>query len=189
MKKIKSLLLELDKLKSVYRKSYLADTSRNENSAEHSWHLAMAIMSLKSWMPENINIDHAIKIALVHDICEIGAGDVCAYRENKNKNLKEKNYLVNLSFNYSNFGKEALHLWEEYENQETIESRWVMVVDKLLPFLLNIATHGKTWNEQNITKEMVLKHNNFIVNEAPVIHKWMLDEIDKAVNEGWLKDS
>ena len=189
MLKIKSLLVELDKLKSVYRKSYLSDSSRYENSAEHSWHLSMALMSLKNSMPKNIDLNHAIQIALVHDICEIGAGDVCAYNQDDSKSIKERNYLDSLGNRYPQFGGEVLNLWQEYELQESLESRWVKVVDKLLPFLLNIATQGKTWSEQNITKNMVLNHNHFIADEAPGIHNWMLSEIENAVKNGWLKET
>ena len=102
MNHLYSLLIELDGLKSVYRKSYISDGSRNENSAEHSWHIAMALLSLKSLLPEALNIDHAIKLALVHDICEIGSGDVYAYDPNHGRKTDiEEAYL---SFIWINFG-------------------------------------------------------------------------------------
>ena len=155
-----ALILELDQLKTVIRKSYIADESRFENSAEHSWHLAMALMSLKPFLPKALDINKAIQMALVHDICEIGAGDQCAY-ENTNTDIAvdEKEYLIELKEKYAQFGEEVLLLWEEYENQITLEGQWVKVVDKLLPFILNIATQGKTWKEQGITYEMVVTHN------------------------------
>ena len=77
----------------------------------------------------------------------------------------------------------------EYEEQKTPESRWVKVVDRLLPFLMNLATEGKTWKEQNIKKSQVVEINEVIADEAPTIYQWMTDEIDKAVELGWLKNA
>ena len=76
MQKISHLLIELDRLKSTYRRSYISDLSRNESSAEHSWHLAMGLLAFKDFMPPELDIDHALRIALAHDVCEIGPGDV-----------------------------------------------------------------------------------------------------------------
>jgi len=169
MQNYTNALLELDKLKSIYRKSYLSDQSRHENSAEHSWHLALTFLTFKPLLPPELNIDHAIKIALVHDICEIGAGDVCAYYATEAKAADEANYLDDLSNRFPWLGSEIKSLWNEYETQTSLESQWVKVFDKLLPFLLNIAAHGKTWKEQNITRDMVISHNTFIANTAPQI--------------------
>jgi putative hydrolase of HD superfamily len=184
-----TLLLELDKLKSVYRKSYLADGTRSENSAEHSWHLAMAFMAMKPILPNELNADHAIKLALVHDVCEIGPGDECAYTPSADKAKNEESYLEELKNTYPWFGQDILDLWKEYESQKTLESQWVKVFDKLLPFLLNLANNGRTWQEQNITKGMVVKHNEFIDDMAPEIYQWMLTEIDLAVKRDWLRES
>lgn len=177
---------ELDKLKSVYRKSYLTDGSRNENSAEHSWHLAMAIMAVAPYLPESVDHNKAIQIALCHDICEIGAGDVCAYHETEGKFDQESAYMSTLAKQFPGFGDSAKALWLEYEQNETEEGRWVKVFDKLLPFILNIANEGRTWQEQNITQSMVLAHNRFIEDLAPDIFKWMKQEISNAVKQGWL---
>lgn len=190
MEQFQSLLLELDGLKSVYRKSYISDGTRNENSAEHSWHLAMALMSLKSLLPKKLNIDHAILLALVHDVCEIGAGDVCAYTaDHTDKSKKEEAYLKSLAERHQDLGNDVFDLWFEYEAQQTLESHWVKVVDKLLPFLLNLASEGRTWQEQQITSSMVIKHNEFIREISPDIYKWMMAELEIAVSKGWLKNA
>ena len=187
MKQLQSLLIELDGLKSVYRKSYLADGSRNENSAEHSWHLAMALMSFKQLLPHEFNLDHAIRLALVHDVCEIGPGDICAYDENRDdKAENEEVYLRSLAERFPEFGSDVLTLWFEYETQETLESQWVKVVDKLMPFLLNLAVEGRTWQERNITATMVRNNNTHVRTMSPEIYDWMLGELERAVNKGWL---
>ena len=185
MEKIQSLLLELDKLKSIYRKSYITGEVRYENSAEHSWHLATAILAFADYFPRDFDITEALKIALYHDICEIGADDVCTYFVTQARASEEKAYLSSLSAQHPKFGKEAMQHWQEYEDQNSLESKWVKAIDKLLPFMLNIASKGKTWQEQGITKEMVVKHHAFIEKLAPDIYAWMLLELDIAEQNGW----
>lgn len=181
-----ALLMELDKLKSVYRKSYVSSESRNENSAEHSWHLAVAIMVMKPLMPEELDTDKVIHMALLHDICEIGAGDVCAFYAGDDRHQRELTYMDSLSRTFPEFGSVAKGYWQEYEAQETPESEWVKVVDKLLPFLLNLASKGRTWREQGITKNMVLSHYCFMTKISPTIHSWIINEIEQAARNKWL---
>ena len=187
---IQSLLMELDRLKSVRRRAYLSDSSRNENSAEHSWHLAVAILALKEVMQSDVNINHAVRIALVHDVCEIGAGDVSIYSPDRcEKTVAEREYISRFASEHKGFAFEVEKLWLEYEEQKTPESRWVKVVDRLLPFLMNLATEGRTWKEQNIKKSQVVAINKVVADEAPIVYQWMTDEIDKAVELGWLKNA
>lgn len=190
MHNIHELLIELDKLKSVYRKSYLTDGSRNENSAEHSWHLAVALMVLKDYIPESVNIDHAIKMALLHDVCEIGAGDISVYSSLRSEQTKnEVEYMAFFEGKYADFGQAAGALWREYENQESPESKWVKVADRLLPFMMNLATQGKTWKEQGISKSQVITLNKGIRDLSPELFQWMMEKIDGAVQNGWLIDA
>ena len=189
MHKTQSLLMELDQLKSVYRRNYLSDNSRHENSAEHSWHLAMALLALQEMMPPEINIDHAVRIALAHDVCEIGPGDVSIHSpERSKKALEEKEYIADFVTRHQGFSLEIEKLWQEYEDQKTLESHWVKVVDRLMPFLLNLATEGKVWREEGIRKSQVLKINKAIAEIAPTIYGWMKEEIEKAVELEWLKN-
>jgi len=190
MHEIQSLLIELDKLKSVYRRAYLSNGSRNENSAEHSWHLAVALMVLKDIIPESVNIDHAIKIALLHDICEIGAGDISVYDSRRSEQTKsEGEYIALFEERHDGFGKATAALWREYENQESQESKWVNVVDRFLPFIMNLATQGKTWKEQSIRRSQVIALNKGIRDVSPRLFEWMKGEIDAAVQNGWLIDA
>jgi len=186
MNEIALLGLELDKLKTIYRKSYVSGEPRNENSAEHSWHLAVSLMGFASYLPAEVDLNKCIKMALCHDICEIGAGDVCAYHDTSGKHERELEYMTVLQSQFSEFGGYAKELWAEYEEGLTVESQWVKVFDKLLPFLLNIASKGRTWSEQNISMSMVTEHNKFIAEISPEIYEWMLKEIDNAVEAGWL---
>ncbi len=187
---IYNFLMELDKLKSVSRQAYISDLSRNENSAEHSWHLALAILTLKDEFDIEIDISKTIKMALVHDICEIGAGDISVYDpERSNKEREERKYIGKLSDTHLTFISEIKYLWEEYEEQSTKESRWVKVVDRLLPFMMNLNTDGKSWKEQGIRKSQVIQINKVVAVEAPKVYKWMLLQIEKAVEKKWLINS
>jgi len=164
------------------------NASRHENSAEHSWQLAVVLLAMKNYLPEQLDFDKALKLALFHDICEIGAGDVCTYFVNESTQQAEEDYLISLQKLYPQFGTDVLSCWQDYEAQVSIESRWVRLFDKLLPFIINIATEGKTWHDQKITKSMVLEHHNFIGELDSEIFAWMKENINKAVEKGWLKD-
>lgn len=184
-----AFFVEMDKLKSVYRRSYLSDLSRNENSAEHSWHLAVAILTIRDEFSLDIDIAKTVKMGLIHDICEIGAGDISIYDpERSKKEEKERKYLQTLSKMPIRFSSEIECLWEEYEAQATPESHWVKIVDRLLPFMLNMSTAGKAWREQGITQSQVKEVNQRVAVEAPEIYQWLLTQIEKAVAKGWLRD-
>ncbi|EAR07337.1 HD domain-containing protein [Reinekea blandensis] len=182
-----SILYELDRLKSIKRRSYVTTDARNENSAEHSWHLAMALWSVERQLPEDLDRMKLFKMALCHDVCEIVAGDVCAYDRAPEQTEKERAYLESLRQRSPVLGDEILQLWQEYEQGETPESQWVRVFDKLLPFMLNIASQGQTWREQGITQSRVVQHNAFIKDIAPDVHRWISKQITQAVTNGWLE--
>ena len=190
IQEIRNLLIELDKLKSVYRRAYLSDGSRNENSAEHSWHLAVALIAFKNIIPESVNMDHAMKMALLHDVCEIGAGDVSVYDPRRSEQTKiEREFMALFEERHDEFGKVTAALWHEYEAQESEESKWVKVIDRFLPFLLNLATRGKTWKEQGIRRTQVINLNKDIGVISPELFEWIKGEIDAAVKNGWLIDA
>lgn len=187
MDKIRKLLIELDQLKLIYRRSYISDGSRNENSAEHSWHLAIALLAFEEMLPDGFRLEHALRLALMHDICEIGAGDVSVYDAARvHQPLAEMIYMRQFAENFGHFGAEAAALWQEYEEQNTVESVWVKVLDRLLPFLLNIASDGKNWREQGISKSQVLAVNQIIIEQSPELGQWIIAEIENAVQNGWL---
>lgn len=189
MESLYQFFIELDKLKSVYRRSYLTDFSRNENSAEHSWHLLVAILTLDQELNLDIDLLKTLKIALVHDICEIGAGDVSVFAADRSqKTQKERVYIQQLTKTQLGFASDIQVLWEEYEAQETLESRWVKVVDRLLPFMMNLATNGKAWIEQSVSRSDLLAINQTTKREAPEIYAWMLIKIEEATTKGWLID-
>jgi len=189
MDKIASFLVELDKLKNITRKTYLNDLERFENSAEHSWHLAMAILVFGQEMKPDLDLLHAIKIALVHDIGEIGAGDVSVYSNSHEIQAgREEQYLKSLVSGEVPFSGEIYTLWQEYQSQDSEESKWVKVFDRFLPFLSNLNTDGRSWKDQGISTRQVKEINQVIKSEAPDIYSWMKEKISLAAARGWLKD-
>ena len=190
MNELFQFLMELDTLKSIYRDASIADLSRKENSAEHSWHLAMAILTFKEEFDIEIDTLKTIKMALIHDVCEIGAGDSSIYSPDREKvEVEERKYIQALADIPVKFASKIKLLWEEYESQLTTESRWVKVFDRLIPFMLHIETDGKYWKENKVKKRQVIEISEIIKTEAPDVFDWLLANIDKAVERGWLKEA
>ena len=187
MKRKQKFLMELDRLKTIHRNAFVSDGSRHENSAEHSWHTALALLVMCDTIPFDFDVNHAIRIALVHDICEIGAGDMSIYDPNRaSKVAEEEAYLNSLADEHQGFALEIRQLWSEYEQQQTPEARAVKVMDRLLPFLLNLATQGATWKKLGISRTQAIKVNSVVSRESPEIYEWMEAEIERAVELGWL---
>ncbi|WP_432698363.1 HD domain-containing protein [Marinobacterium sp. YM272] len=181
-------LMEIDALKRVERRSYIGGGGRRENSAEHSWQLALACWSISRRFNLEVSEEKLIKLALVHDLGEIDAGDTFLYaRERSNAHQAERRCLARLTAHAGNSIPELADLWEEQETGRSIETRLLKVVDRLLPFLLNVKSEGRTWVELGISRSQVLAAHAFIAEEFPQIHDWMLAQIDNAVERGWLK--
>lgn len=180
--------MQIDALKRVERRSYIGGGARRENSAEHSWHLAMACWALARRFDLQLSEEKLIKLALVHDLGEIDAGDTFLYaKERADAHQAERRCIARLAEHEGNQISEMSALWEEQETGSSPETRLLKVVDRLLPFLLNVKSEGRTWIELGICRSQVLAAHAFIAKEFPEIHAWMLAQIDNAVEQGWLK--
>lgn len=185
-----SFLIDVERLKLVPRKAYVSDLSRRENSAEHSWHLSMGLLALSRELDLQIDLNKALVMALIHDTCEIDAGDSPAYGPVRDDQYEAELACINrLSSHGIKFGEELRQLWLEYEAQESRESRWVKVLDRVMPFVVNLATQGQNWKDQSIRRSQVLKINKPVQDLAPEIYTWMEERIDECVKAGWLIDS
>ncbi len=183
-------LLELDALKLVNRRTYIDGGARIENSAEHSWHLAMACWSISQSFDIKLSVEKLLKLALVHDLGEIDTGDTFLYSTDRSDAHKaERTCVKRLEGHQGNGITDLAELWEEQESGNSIEAKLLRVVDRLLPFLHNVASQGKTWRELEIRKSQVLNAHAFIADEFPEIHQWMLNKVQLAVQQGWLKDA
>lgn len=153
-----SFLREIDKLKSVVRKSPLIDRSRKENSAEHSWHLAMYALILSESSNQKIDTNRVIRMLLIHDIVEIDAGDHPIHESvnNENQELLERQAALRIfGLLLESQGKELVELWQEFEAGASDDAVFAKALDRMQPLIHNIATDGGTWAEANVTKAQV----------------------------------
>lgn len=182
-------VIEIDKLKSIFRRAYLANASRRENSAEHSWHVAVIAMVLVEHCKEEIDLLQVIKMLLVHDIVEIDAGDTSIYDGAGALDKAERENLAAERI----FGLlpqdqcwEMYKLWEEFEQGTSKEAKFVRAVDRLIPLLHNYSTQGKRWKEDRITYQQVLAVNQTIREGSPELWEFALSMIDECVAKGYL---
>ena len=183
-------LLELDALKRVNRRSYVTQTTRKENSAEHSWHLAMACWSIAELFALDVNHEKLLKMALVHDLGEIDAGDTFLYADTRtDAHVEERAGIARLQCERGNGISDLSKVWEAQETGSSKESQLLRVVDRLLPFLLNLNTNGKTWIELGVTRSQVVGAHVFIKDSFPPIHDWLSHNIAYATQQGWLIDA
>ncbi|MDX1787655.1 MAG: HD domain-containing protein [Psychrobacter sp.] len=183
-------LLELDALKRINRRSYVTGTTRLENSAEHSWHLAIACWSIAELFELDVNHEKLLKMALIHDLGEIDAGDTFLYADSRSDaHVDERAGIARLQSERGNGIADLSEVWEEQETGHSKETQLLRVVDRLLPFLLNLNTNGKTWIDANVTRSQVAGAHEFIKDSFPIIHEWLAKQIDYATKQGWLIDA
>ena len=192
LKKQIEFLAEIDKLKSIERRIWLINESRKENSAEHSWHLALYSLLLSEHLDKQVDILKTIKMVLIHDIIEIDAGDTFAYdvEANKTKEEREKKAADRL-FNLlpEDQAKEFRNLWNEFELQKTPESIFANAMDRFQPLITYTYSSGRTLKENKITKKQALDRYKIIEKSSKKLNDFSLELLDKAVKNGYLKDS
>lgn len=183
-------MLEIDRLKLIERRSYIAGGKRLENSSEHSWHVAMAAWALGRYLAWEVSLEKVLKLALIHDLGELDAGDTFLYSASRPAGIEaERTCIGRLGQVYAALIPDLPTLWEEQERGDTAESRLVKIADRLLPFLHNVASQGRTWREHGVAKSQVLDAHRFIGDVAPDLFEWMRSQLEDAVKQGWLTDS
>nr|MBQ4319900.1 HD domain-containing protein [Clostridia bacterium] len=184
-------IIELDKMKSVFRQTLLIDHTRHENDAEHSWHFAMCALLLREYAAPEVNVDRAIRMALVHDLIEIYAGDTFAYDDsgNMSKDAREKAAADKLFSKLDDDqGLELRALWEEFDAVETPDSLYAAALDRLQPLINNHMTEGHTWVEHGVSKDSVLKRMAPIKTAIPPLWDFVEYVIADAIEKGYLKE-
>jgi len=182
-------ILEVDKLKTILRRTYLLNADRVENTAEHSWHLAIGAILLAEHANEPVDITRVLKMVLVHDIVEIDAGDTYFYDEaaEVDKSTREQRAADRLfGILPADQGEELRALWEEFELGETPEARFALALDRFMPQLHNYYTEGRSWNEHGITADRVLERNASIANGSGKLWDCARSLLDDAVERGFL---
>jgi putative hydrolase of HD superfamily len=185
--------LEIDKLKQVLRRTYTGDGDcrRRENTAEHSWHFALMVVLLVEYADAPIDLMKTVKMALVHDIVEVDAGDTYCYdaKGNLDKAGREQQAAERIfSLLPPDQAKELRALWEEFEERQTPESKFANAIDRLQPVLLNYHARGKSWRENGITKAKVIARNEPIGEGSTALWDYVRNLLDAAVREGYLSE-
>ena len=181
---------EIDKLKLIKRQTLLMDASRQENDAEHSWHLALMALVLGEYADDGaIDLLRVIRMVLVHDLVEIDAGDTFCYDEAGNRDKTQRELAAaDRLFNLlpPDQADEIRSLWEEFEASQTPEARFANALDRLQPLMHNAFTRGAMWQRHGIVRSQVIDRNRRIGNGAPELWTFARDLIETAVREGHL---
>lgn len=161
LQKQMEFLIEIDKMKTIYRQTLVIDRSREETDAEHSWHFAMAAMVLYEYAAEaDIDLTRVLKMALVHDLVEIYAGDTFAYdvKGYEDKDQREKEAADKLfALLPAEQAQDFRLLWEEFDRMDTPDARYAAAIDRLQPFVNNAMTEGHTWVKHGIAPEQIYR--------------------------------
>ncbi|MEC9405757.1 MAG: HD domain-containing protein [Pseudomonadota bacterium] len=185
-----AFLVEADRLKSVERQTWLTDGSRQDNSAEHSWHAALTAMVLAPFASEPVQVDRAIRMLLLHDLVEIDAGDTFLYdavasADQAQRECAAADRLFGLLPVEQCLADRAL--WDEFEAGQTPDARFAKAVDRVNPVLLNLVTQGKGWRVHGVRLEQVLARNAGIAGPLPAVWTWLRLRLEQAVEAGWLR--
>ncbi|MBO7394632.1 MAG: HD domain-containing protein [Ruminococcus sp.] len=190
LRKQLDFMIELDKMKNLYRQTYVLHEDRKENDAEHSWHLAILAMLLSEYSDEPLDVLRVIKMVLVHDVVEIDAGDTYCYDSEgyKSKAEREEKAAQRIFGLLPDDQREEFYaLWREFEDSETADARFAAVLDRLQPLTLNYTKGGISWQEHGIRREQVLARNTEYFDVSDKIAEAIKEMIDDASDRGWLK--
>ncbi|WP_066630075.1 HD domain-containing protein [Labilibacter marinus] len=186
-----SFITEIDQLKQIIRQTLLLDSSKQENDAEHSWHMAVSIIILAEYANEKeLDILKCVKMALIHDVVEIDAGDTYAYDEMAHQDKEEREQKAAqriFGLLPPDLNKEYTDLWYEFEKGETKEAKYTGAVDRYMPVLHNYKTQGKQWVKHNISADMVLKRNKPIEEGSAFLWNEVKQMVAKAQSKGFLR--
>lgn len=185
-----NFLLEVDQLKRVDRQTLIVDGTRPENSAEHSWHIALMGLLLAEHVdqPEPLDLLKVVKMLLIHDVIEIDAGDVFAYDEDEEREEREKRAGRRIfGLLPQDQAEELYRLWREFEERETPEARYAASLDRLLPLVQNYLTGGYTWVNYHIPEEKVRKRNQVIIESSHDLWQYAQSIIDQAKEKGYFE--
>lgn len=184
-------IMELDKMKKIGRQTYIADGSRKENDAEHSWHLAIMALLLTEYANEPVDKLRVISMVLIHDVVEIDAGDTYAYDEAANKTKRQRELAAaERIFNLLPADQAAVlrGLWDEFEENVTPEARFAHTLDNIQPITLNHISGGKGWRERDVKCSQILKRNERSADGAKELWAFAKEMIEANIKAGNVKD-
>jgi putative hydrolase of HD superfamily len=189
MQPIVDFILELDRLKGVTRKTRPLGLDRYENSAEHSWQIAMLATSLLPYAPQPVDAARVIGMLLVHDIGEIDTGDTLVYIDAGAAERKAaERVAVQRIFGLlpAPQAERLLALWQEFDDEQTAEARFAHAADRAMPALLNLAAGGQSWLENGITHARVVQRIGPPIRDGcPALWDYLQARLDAEQARGW----
>ncbi|MBR6716801.1 MAG: HD domain-containing protein [Oscillospiraceae bacterium] len=183
-------LVEMDKMKNIYRQTRVLHEDRAENDAEHAWHLAMLALVLSEYANEPVDLKKVLATVLIHDVVEIDAGDTYAYDEAGNATKAEREQkAADRLFGMlpDDQAKEMRQLWDEFEAFSTPEARFANALDRVQPLMLNFCKHGESWKIHGTKREQVENRNRVVRDGSEVLGDFVAELIRRAAAEGLLK--
>jgi len=185
-------IIEMDKLKNIIRRTKLIYADRNENDAEHSWHLAMMAMNLSEHANEpNLDVSKVMRMVLIHDIVEIDAGDTYAYDVSGHADKYERECQAAERI----FGllpadqkREYMVLWQEFEDGGSAEAKFAIALDRLQPLIHNYKNQGSIWAANGIKSAQVRERSHKIREGSESLWKYAQEVIDKSIAQGFLSE-
>ncbi len=185
-----NFVIEIDRLKGVLRQTLLMDGSRQENSAEHSWHLAIMALTLAEYAPAGVDLQGAIHQVLIHDLVEIDAGDTFCYDQAAHQDKAEREQQAAeriFGLLPSPHNQHLRQLWDEFETQKTPTACFAAALDRLQPLLHNWQTKGGTWKQHHIHRDQVMQRIAPIETGAPELWPFVMEVVEACVEAGYLR--
>lgn len=190
LKKQLDFALEIDKEKNIFRQTHLSGHGRNENDAEHAWHMAIMAYLLREYSNEPVDITRVMLMCLIHDVVEIDAGDTYAYdaeglktQKAREEAAKERIY----SLLPEDQKKELAAVFDEFEESKTPESKFAHAMDNLQPLMLNNSNDGGDWREHGVSAKQVYGRQNRTKEGSEKLYEITEQIIKKHVEKGNLK--
>ena len=191
LKKQLDFALEIDKEKNIFRQTHLSDHGRNENDAEHAWHMAIMAYLLREYANEKVDISKVILMCLIHDIVEIDAGDTYAYDAENLKTQKAREDAAKeriFSLLPEDQKAEFMALFDEFEEYETAESKFAHSMDNLQPLLLNNSNNGDDWKEHDVNSKQVYNRQSKSKLGSEKLYELTNQIIQENIRKGNLKE-
>ncbi|MFI1200253.1 HD family hydrolase [Streptomyces sp. NPDC020883] len=182
-------IIEVDRLKDVFRRSPLLAADRRENDAEHSWHLALMTLVLAEYADEPIDTGKVLALVVLHDLVEIYAGDTFLYdtaaaadQREREQAAADRLFALLPTDQQDHFRS----LWDEFEERRTPEARFAKAMDRLQPLLLNYGNRGGTWRTPGVTEQDVLTRKSVIKDASADLWRYAQDLIHTGADNGWV---
>ncbi len=186
LRKQLEFIIEVDKVKSIFRRTRNFDSKRYENDAEHAWHMSLMAVVLSEYANEKVDLLRVVKMALIHDLVEIDVGDTFLYAADRNNKAAEERACAQRVFGLlpEEQRDEFLALWEEFEAKETAEARFAGAIDRLEPLMQNWMDAGHAWKKHGVSSNRVMDANRKIELGSTVLWERARVMIEEATGEG-----